>query len=213
MISTWNGDAREVLRHVECDVILTDPVWPNCPPGLLQGSDDPDALWRETMDALPDIRRMIVILRGDSDPRFLRHVPSRLPFFRAITMDYAMPGYIGRKLGGADLAYWFGEPIAYAPGRRVIPGRAPVAQPKDRPPNGHPCSRAQVHIDWLVWWASDAGETICDPFMGSGSTGVACIKHGRPFVGIEIDPEYYALAHKRLQEAQRQPDMFLESAP
>jgi len=203
------GDAREHLAAVECDVIITDPVWPNCPAGLLQGSEDPDALWRETMAVLPPVKRMIVIMRGDSDPRFLRHVPDRLPFFRAITCDYAMPGYIGRKLGGSELAYWFGEPIASAPGRRVIPGRAPMAQPGDRPPNGHPCSRAQVHMDWLVAWGTDDGEVVCDPFMGSGSTGVACRKIGRPFVGIEIDPEYVRLAEQRIGSVH--PDLFVRA--
>lgn len=197
MFSVLTGDARELLPTITCDVIVTDPVWPNCPAGLLQGADDPDALWRETMAVLPKVKRLVVIMRGDSDPRFLRHVPDALPFFRAITMDYAMPGYIGRKLGGAELAYWFGEPIAFAPGRQVIPGRAPLAQPGDRPPNGHPCSRAQVHMDWLVNWASDPGEIVCDPFMGSGSTGVACIRHRRGFVGIEIEPQYVALAERR----------------
>jgi hypothetical protein len=200
------GDAREILLGVRCDAIITDPVWPNCPAGLLQGSEDPDGLWREAMAVLPDVKRLVVILRGDSDPRFLRHVPERLRFFRAITMDYAMPGYIGRKLGGAELAYWFGEPIASAPGRRVIPGRAPMAQPGDRPPNGHPCSRAQRHMDWLVDWASDPGEIVCDPFMGSGSTGVACAKLSRAFVGIEIEPAYVALAQQRI--ASVHPDLF-----
>lgn len=193
------GDARELLPTITADVIVTDPVWPNCPADLLQGADDPDGLWRETMAVLPPVKRLVVILRGDSDPRFLRHVPASLPFFRAITMDYAMPGYIGRKLGGAELAYWFGSPIAFTPGRQVIPGRAPIAQPGDRPPNGHPCSRAQVHMDWLVNWASDPGETVCDPFMGSGSTGVACVRYARPFIGIEIEPKYVALAQERIR--------------
>lgn len=200
-VKLYCGDALELLPSVICDVIITDPVWPNCPAGLLHGSGDPDGLWRETMAVLPDVKRLVVILRGDSDPRFLRHVPDRLPFFRAITMDYAMPGYIGRKLGGAELAYWFGEPIVSAKGRRVIPGRAPLAQPSDRPANGHPCSRAQIHIDWLVHWASDPGEVVCDPFMGSGSTGVACVKLGRPFIGVELDPDFFSLAEKRLAAA------------
>jgi hypothetical protein len=194
------GDARDLLPTLAPDVIVTDPVWPNCPADLLQGADDPDGLWRETMAVLPDsAKRMVVILRGDSDPRFLRHVPERLAFFRAIHLDYAMPGYIGRKLGGAELAYWFGPPVVYQPGRKVIPGRAPIAQPGDRPPNGHPCSRSQIHMDWLVWWASDEGETICDPFMGSGSTAVACVRHARDFIGIEIEPEYVRLTERRLR--------------
>ena len=81
-------------------------------------------------------------------------------------------------------------------------------EPALRPPNGHPCSRAQIHFDWLVNWGSDGGQTACDPFMGSATTGVACVKLGRPFVGIEIDPRYFDLACRRIEDAQRQGDLF-----
>jgi hypothetical protein len=112
-------------------------------------------------------------------------------------------------MGGDELAFWFGSPIAWAPGRRVVPGRAPAAQPMHRPSNGHPCSRAQRHIDWLVDWCTDPGETVCDPFMGSGTTGIACVKLGRPFIGIEIDPRYFDLACRRIDAALRQGDLFI----
>jgi len=48
------------------------------------------------------------------------------------------------------------------------------------------------------------GCTILDPFMGSGTTGVACVQTGRNFIGIEIDPTYYAIAEKRIAQAQLQ---------
>ena len=48
------------------------------------------------------------------------------------------------------------------------------------------------------------GDTILDPFMGSGTTGVACVQTGRNFIGIEIDPTYYAIAEKRIRDAQMQ---------
>jgi len=52
---------------------------------------------------------------------------------------------------------------------------------------------------------SFVGDTILDPFMGSGTTGVACVKTGRNFIGIEIDPGYFAIAEKRIAEAKMQP--------
>jgi DNA modification methylase len=54
------------------------------------------------------------------------------------------------------------------------------------------------------------GDTILDPFMGSGTTGVACAKLGRKFIGIEIEPKYFDIACKRIEEAYRQPDFFVE---
>lgn len=47
-------------------------------------------------------------------------------------------------------------------------------------------------------------ELVCDPFMGAGTTGVACMKEGREFLGIEIDPESFDKACRRIEEAQRQ---------
>ena len=46
---------------------------------------------------------------------------------------------------------------------------------------------------------------VADPLMGSGTTGVACVQTGRNFIGIEIDPTYFAIAERRIAEAQKQP--------
>lgn len=57
---------------------------------------------------------------------------------------------------------------------------------------------------------SRAGELVCDPFMGAGTTGVACAKEGRDFIGIEIDPDAFDIACRRIEQAQRQGDFFIE---
>ncbi len=71
--------------------------------------------------------------------------------------------------------------------------------------NGHPANfpiELPLRLIELFTHASDA--TILDPFMGSGTTGVACVQTGRNFIGIEIDPGYYAIAEKRIKQAQLQ---------
>jgi DNA modification methylase len=55
-------------------------------------------------------------------------------------------------------------------------------------------------------------KTILDPFMGSGTTGVACAKAGRAFTGIEIDPDYFEIGCERIEMAVAQPDMLIEAA-
>lgn len=52
-------------------------------------------------------------------------------------------------------------------------------------------------------------QTILDPFMGSGTTGVACAKLGRKFIGIELEPRYFDIACKRIEDAYKQPDLFV----
>jgi len=197
------GDCLTMLRDLPVvDTVITDPVWPNCPPGLLAGSDDPYALFAAALELI-QARRLVVVLRHDSDPRFLQAVPGRWPFFRVQILPYAIPGYIGRKLGGDELAYCFGEPLPSAAGRRVIPGYAPKAQPDGRAANGHPCSRCLEHFVWLVKWWSLPGETVLDPFMGSGTTGIAAVLLKRRFVGMEIDPTFFGIAKRRIEDAAR----------
>jgi len=56
-------------------------------------------------------------------------------------------------------------------------------------------------------------ETVCDPFAGSGSTGVAAVQLGKRFIGIERDPKHFATACRRIEEAYRQADLFIERPP
>jgi DNA modification methylase len=76
--------------------------------------------------------------------------------------------------------------------------------------NGHPCPKPMPWATWLVKRAALRNETILDPFMGSGTTGVACAKLGRKFIGIEIEPKYFDISCERIQKAYDQPDMFIE---
>lgn len=78
---------------------------------------------------------------------------------------------------------------------------------------GHPCSKPLRLVARFVETASLVGETILDPFMGSGTTGVAALKLGRKFIGIEIEPKYFDIACKRIAEAWKQPRLFDEPAP
>ena len=77
----------------------------------------------------------------------------------------------------------------------------------------HPCPKPLGQTMWMVCRVSFDGETILDPFMGSGTTLVACQKLGRHGTGIEIDEEYWRIACKRVDEAARQPDLFIAHEP
>lgn len=60
--------------------------------------------------------------------------------------------------------------------------------------------------------SSDVGDTVLDPFMGSGTTGIAALQQGRKFIGIEIDPSHFDVACERINKALQQPSMFDEAA-
>lgn len=72
----------------------------------------------------------------------------------------------------------------------------------------HPTQKPELVMAWCLSFID--GETILDPFMGSGTTGVAAVKLGRRFIGIEIDPGYFDIACRRIEAAYAQPDMLVE---
>lgn len=75
----------------------------------------------------------------------------------------------------------------------------------------HPTEKPVPLMMWCLDFLPDA-RVILDPYMGSGSTGVACVRSGRAFVGVEIDATYFDTACRRIREAYAQPDIFIEAA-
>lgn len=69
----------------------------------------------------------------------------------------------------------------------------------------HPTEKPVSLMMEIIELFTNPGDTICDPFMGSGTTGVACVKLGRKFIGVELDPKYYAIACQRIQAAANSP--------
>jgi len=108
------------------------------------------------------------------------------------------PGSTRRnKIGGWSI--W--EPIfIYGKGWKVANDaiRLPDCVNHDKG-NNHPCPKPLKLFKWLL--SLHEGQTILDPFMGSGTTGVACKELGRNFIGIEIDKTYYEIAQKRIAQA------------
>lgn len=67
----------------------------------------------------------------------------------------------------------------------------------------------QKPLEVMRWCVDKTKGSVVDPFMGSGTTGVACAKAGRSFVGIELEPTYFEIACDRIRKAYDQPDMFI----
>lgn len=72
----------------------------------------------------------------------------------------------------------------------------------------HPTQKPVNLMEWCISYCKDV-KTIIDPFMGSGTTGVACAKMGKTFVGIEREQKYFDIACQRIQQAYAQADMFI----
>lgn len=211
-IQIFHGDCREILPTIEGEAIITDPVWPNCEhifPGI-----DAHRLLGEALE-VAKVRRAAIQLGCNSDPRFLSCVPSRFKYLRTCYLEYAVVGYLGRILRDAEIAYVYGDAPDSKPGARVLPGRTIATRcngdkgwsNKARTAAivaasvavmSHPTRRLLQHVQWPCKWFG--GASVIDPFMGSGTTALACKSLGIPFVGVEIEERYCEIAAKRLSQ-------------
>lgn len=121
------------------------------------------------------------------------------PTMRWLSWDKGQRGF---SLADMELA-WTSQQLAsrcftYARGKAVRDGKR------------HPTQKPLALMEWCLGFLPNA-KTILDPFMGSGTTLVACQRMGRAGTGIELDPDYFAIACKRVDEATRQPDMFIST--
>lgn len=89
---------------------------------------------------------------------------------------------------------------------------SPVFRLPTEPKEYHPTAKPVPLMERLISASTNAGMSVIDPFMGSGTTGVAAVQMGRKFIGIEREPKYFEIACRRIEDAQRQQQMFVESA-
>lgn len=81
---------------------------------------------------------------------------------------------------------------------------------QDKP--DHPTQKPEKLMRWCIGELPEPNLSILDPFMGSGTTGVAAVQMGRDFIGIEREEKYFEIACRRIEDAQRQGDFFIEGA-
>lgn len=81
------------------------------------------------------------------------------------------------------------------------------------PRGDHPTQKPVGVMKWAIGHLPSDSKHILDPFMGSGTTGVACVKSGLQFTGIEREVRYFDAACRRIEEAYRQPDLLVETKP
>ena len=148
------------------------------------------APWRDALEAAgAKYKRACVWVKPDSAPQFNGQGP-------AMGAEMFVAAWCG-----AGHARWNGG------GRRNV--FTHLCQPPDRT-GEHPTEKPLSLMRELVALFSDAGGTVLDPFMGSGATGVACVRLGRRFIGVETEQKYFDLARRRIEEAAKQPDLFVK---
>lgn len=222
-VTLYCGDCREILPTLgKVDAVVTDPPYGVGFSGKVtkhtnnSGGEsylDSEENFREAV--LPAIA--LALTKADRAAIFTG--------VRRLT-EYPQPRDIGGIIcpnGGGRSPWGFGcyNPVAlYGPSPYLQAGLGsrPTATVIYHPgmhvtgedQTGHPCPKPIAFMLWLVEMATLRAHAILDPFMGSGTTGVAAVKLGRKFIGIEIEPKYFDIACKRIQAAIDAPDLFIE---
>ena len=199
-VTIYHGDCREILPQLgPADVILTDPPWP-LKKEIMAGTLNAVALWTEVAPLLK-AKRLVVWLGIQNDPRDFLNPLKEWPYLRGVYIRRAIPGYFGRLLIDGEMLYVLGEWPVARKGRMVIPGGIQITYVASDRDNGHPGPRSLIATRWLLEWWSDEGDTILDPFMGSGTTLRAAKDLCRKAIGIEIEERYCEIAAKRMSQS------------
>ena len=190
-VSLFLGDCLEVMKGLRsADAVVTDP-----PYGI--GKATWDNVFPMDWYAVAKTKaEMLCIITGSAQ---LRHtIPLVGNDFVEVIAARNLNGMTYSPIGFGN---WLAATIA---GSKPRPGITffEFAVRGDIP--DHPSPKPIEYMRKLIVRLTNEGDTILDPFMGSGTTGVACVQTGRKFIGIEIDPDYFAIAEKRIAEARLQ---------
>lgn len=202
-VKLYCADCLDILPTMESksiDVVIADPIYGNGTEynGTDDSQEELERLISGSIDHLLRISDRVLITCGVGNI----HLYPKPDW----TLAWVTPAGSGSSKWG--FCCW--QPIlAYGkdPYLQNGLGRRPdaIVWTEISKPNGHPCPKPEGFMKWLVERGSLTGETILDPFMGSGTTGVAALKLGRNFIGIEKDPSYFSIAEKRIKWAEDQP--------
>jgi len=208
------GDCLEVIPLLgKVDAVVTDPPYGmnwNTDSTRFSGGKTP-GIKRKSIegDGVPFDPTPILSLKCPTVMWGYNHMAQRLPVGKTLIWLKQNPQSFGEFLSDAELGWATGGNGVWAFYR---PRSIATAVSEGGGRVAHPTQKPVALMEWCIGLLPDV-KIILDPFMGSGTTLVACQRLGRQSIGIEVDPDYFEIACKRVDEATRQPDMFVQPPP
>ena len=208
MVQLILGDCLEEMKKIpdkSIDLVLTDP-----PYGIgyeyLTYKDTKENLIELIKGFVPEVLRIakrVAIFSGVQNICLYPQSDWVMSYSWNTTATYGKMGYnqwqpllfYGKDIKG------FGSVNGILKSDSIkLSGGASIGFLSKFPKGKHPCPKPEIIIKKLITRLSNENEVIIDPFMGSGTTGVACKELGRNFIGIEIDPKYFEIAQRRINQ-------------
>lgn len=205
------GDCREILPTLgKVDAVVTDP-----PYGMdfrsnhrterhMEIANDSDAGCLLFACALAPRHSAYVFHRWDNLPE----IPKPRSVITWVKNNWSMGDLEHEHARQTEMISFYAGPDHFWPSGRP---QDVVHAPRTGNDN-HPTEKPVALMQSVIKWTSGV---VLDPFMGSGTTGVACARLGRKFIGIEIEPKYFDIACRRIEAAHKEPRLFghVESKP
>ncbi len=228
----YHGDCLEVMKSIpdgSVDAVITDPPYGMNITDTTKAPEGYETLrdkeWIGDTAWIPEVAKMLIdggalyTFTNGEDINDLHKASKEcgLRIFRRLhwIKSNPLPSYTKHNYrGGVELAYFLIKGTAPAYFRERTQQELlsywiyPIVGGHER--TEHPTQKPVELISEWVENSCPPGGTVLDPFMGSGTTGVACAKTGRNFIGIEIDEKYFKIARRRIEDAYAQPLLFNE---
>ena len=198
----WHGDCREVLPLLpNCDLILTDPPYGIGAARMNMGKWRTSRMEKMEWDSEPPPQwLMLLMLEKAAHLIVFGGNYFSLPPSRNYLVWDKGAGFKGRDFAECEFAWCSWD------GNAKVLTRDPLAN-RDYEHKVHPTQKPVRVLEWAMSLAPKS-DTVCDPFMGAGTTGVACVNLGKAFVGIERERQYFDAACRRIEQAYAQPRLF-----
>ena len=205
MVTLWLGNCLDYIKGLQPEsvqAVITDP-----PYGIQwSGSNASTLTWKPienddgTLDLRPILNMSCLVISFGANC-----YPEQLPHRgRWICWDKRVVEKSDRMLGSAFELAWTNKKSGFDKMYRVMHGGVVNADGHNAA-RVHPTQKPLTLMKRIILDYTNEGDTVFDPFMGSGKTGVACVETGRNFIGCEISPEYFQIAEKRIRQAEAQP--------
>lgn len=198
------GDCRKIIDGLQFDAIVCDPPFgmdfrsnhrKQKHEAILHDGDADALVWACN---IPVLHSRYVWMRWDNLPQ----VPMPRSLITWVKNNHSMGDLEHEHARQTEVCAFYKGPEHRWPEYRPADVVTHPRTGNQHHPTEKPVSLMQEVIGWTLG-------VVCDPFMGSGSTLVACQRSGRKGIGIELDPKHFATACRRVDEAARQPDLLI----
>ena len=192
-VQLYHGDCLEIMKSIpdkSVDAVITDPPY-GC--GKAEWDETFPTAWYSEARR---IAKMVIIITGSSG------LADSIPLVKSDFVD-VISAWNKNGMTRSPVGYgnWLAAVVACGKprmGQNILQFTVGGEKPN------HPSPKPIEYMTKLIERCTDEGMTVLDCFMGSGTTGVACVQTGRNFIGIEIDEGYFKIAEKRIKDAEMQ---------